>query len=830
MGKFYFSIIFSTFLILTVKAQNSVARQWNEVQLAAIRQDLARPPVQARNLFHVSVAMYDAWSIYKPTTSTYLLGKTINNVLYSFTNNPPLISNDTLASQKMAISYAAYRVLRSRYTNSPNATSAIRRFDSLMILLNYDTAIRSIDYINGTPAELGNYIALQVLLMSNNDGANQIGNYANKYYSPSNNYLYTATMGSSNMTDPNKWQPLNIVTAFDQSGNPVSSNQTAICHEWGNVLPFALDTTIATIRIKNGNNYRVFLDPGGPSILDTVLGSDTLSLHYKWAYEMVAVWSSMLDPGDATMIDISPAAKGNLTTFPLSKNSQYSYYNYFAGGDNSPGHSLNPATNLPYTPQIVKRGDYTRVLSQYWADGPQSETPPGHWYVILNNVSDHPLFVKKFKGNGPILSNLEWDIKSYFTLGGAIHDAAIASWALKGWYDSPRPISVIRKMAEYGQSTNSSLPHYHPAGLPLINGYIELITATDSLAIVDPTNINKIKIKAWRGNSFINYPEFEYAGVGWILAENWLPYQSKTFVTPPFAGYVSGHSTYSRAGAEIMTALTGSAFFPGGMYETTITPASNFLKLEMGPSATIKLQWATYVDASNEASLSRIWGGIHPPTDDAPGRQIGKQIANSSFAKAENYFNNLALPVHLISFTGTEKDCAIDINWTGTTETNIKRYEIWRSTDGNIFTTKIAEVAAINIYDLSNYSVKDINPNKTNFYILVEVDYAGKKHTLGYLYKTLSNCNNLFVNGINVFPNPVTSFVKVNIRTSINYNNASLKIVDVYGKPVLQKQVILTKGTNAMQIDFTNFTSGTYAIIVSNNNEIIATSKVIKVQ
>ena len=49
----------------------------------------------------------------------------------------------------------------------------------------------------------------------------------------------------------------------------------------------------------------------------------------------------------------------------------------------------------------------------------------------------------------------------------------------------------------------------------------------------------------------------------WILAENWMPYQLISFVTPPFAGYVSGHSTYSRSAAEVLTLLTGTPYFPG---------------------------------------------------------------------------------------------------------------------------------------------------------------------------------------------------------------------------------------------------------------------------
>lgn len=50
----------------------SVARRWMEVLLQAIRDDLARPPVHARNLFHLSAAMYDAWAAYDRAARPYL--------------------------------------------------------------------------------------------------------------------------------------------------------------------------------------------------------------------------------------------------------------------------------------------------------------------------------------------------------------------------------------------------------------------------------------------------------------------------------------------------------------------------------------------------------------------------------------------------------------------------------------------------------------------------------------------------------------------------------------------------------------------------------------
>ena len=136
----------------------------------------------------------------------------------------------------------------------------------------------------------------------------------------------------------------------------------------------------------------------------------------------------------------------------------------------------------------------------------------------------------------------------------------------------------------------------------------------------------------WRGPGFVRDPDTDLAGVGWILLENWWPYQRANFVTPPFAGYASGHSTFSRAAATALEALTGDAFFPGGLASFT-APADDFLVFERGPSVDVTLQWATYRDAANESGLSRIWGGIHPPADDVPGRAMGEQVGQRAWRR-----------------------------------------------------------------------------------------------------------------------------------------------------------------------------------------------------
>jgi hypothetical protein len=167
-----------------------------------------------------------------------------------------------------------------------------------------------------------------------------------------------------------------------------------------------------------------------------------------------------------------------------------------------------------------------------------------------------------------------------------------------------------------------------------------LVETGDPLAGPNNEHVGKIKLYCWRGPSYVITPATDHAGVGWILGENWFPYQRPSFVTPPFAGYISGHSTYSSGAAEVLALLTGDEFFPGGLGEFH-APKNEFLVFEEGPSKDITLQWARYKDASDQCSLSRIWGGIHPPADDIPGRHIGKLIGQEAFDFALGYFNGI---------------------------------------------------------------------------------------------------------------------------------------------------------------------------------------------
>lgn len=625
--------------IQSQEAETDIAYEWIEAQLKGIRVDFARPPIHARNLMHVSLAMYDAWAAYDEVAETMLLGKTLGGYTAEFSGIPENILPflDIPSARREAVSFAAYRVLTHRYSSSPGVVPTQARLDSLLTAHGYDPSLTSTNYTFGSPAALGNYIAEQVIAFGLQDGSNEIFDYTNLYYEPLNDQLVVTDPGNPTISDPNRWQPLAIEGFVDQSGQVLDSSPPFQSPEWGWVVPFALTPDQMTMHERDGELWPTWLDPGPP----VYIGGDQpaeLDSMYKHHFAMVSIWQSHNDPDDGVMIDASPNQVGGVQSLPETLLDYGDFYDYFNGGDNGVGHPVNPSTGLPYEEQWVPMGDYARILAEFWADGPDSETPPGHWFSILNEVMIHPEFTYDWMGEGNEIDPLEYEVKAYLMLGGAVHDAAIAAWSVKGYYDYLRPISAIRYMADQGQSTDPTLPSYSPNGIPLFPGYIELVDDTDSLAGDLGENIGKIKVYSWKGPDYIGDEETEYAGVGWILAENWWPYQRPSFVTPPFAGYVSGHSTFSRAAAEVMTAITGDEYFPGGM-GVFHCPQNEFLVFEDGPSVDVDLQWATYYDASDQCSLSRIFGGIHPVTDDIPGRKMGIVCGTQAVAHAQSYYD-----------------------------------------------------------------------------------------------------------------------------------------------------------------------------------------------
>jgi hypothetical protein len=217
--------------------------------------------------------------------------------------------------------------------------------------------------------------------------------------------------------------------------------------------------------------------------------------------------------------------------------------------------------------------DRRKMIAEYWSDGPSSELPPGHWNLFAQVVSRRDRH------------GFDEDVKLFFALNNALLDASIAVWECKRAFDYARPITAIRFLF---------------AGL---------------------------KVRAWGG---------PHRGTRIIDGADWLPYQQGTFLTPPFPEYVSGHSTFSAASAEILARFTRSDRFWHGV---VLDAGSSRIEPGLTPARPIVLFWPTFSDAAAEAGLSRRYGGIHFPDGDLAGRQLGRKIGAIVWAHAERLFD-----------------------------------------------------------------------------------------------------------------------------------------------------------------------------------------------
>jgi len=449
---------------------DTIAVEWDNAALQAIRASHPGPPQVARMLAMTHTCMYDAWAAYDPVASGTRLGAKLRRPAVEATS----------ANKRKAISYAAYRCLADLF---PRQLSFL---DKEMSRLGYDPGDNSKD--PATPAGIGNTAAAEVIKACHRDGSNQLGDLEP---GPYEDYTaYAPVNGPNRVNDPDHWQPLLVIDHGDMMV------QRYVAPFWGRVHPFAL---------ASGDQFR----PSPP-------------------------YSEEQDPEQFVrqaqeLIDIS----AHLT-------------------------------------------ERQKVIAAYWADGPSSETPPGHWCLMAQFVSarDH--------------HDVDADVKMFFALANALFDASIAAWDAKRAYDSVRPVTAI---------------HYLFAGK---------------------------KIHAWGG---VGKGTEEMDGTAWR------PYQETGVVTPPFPEYVSGHSTFSTAAAEVLKRFTGSDVFGGS---AIIKAGSSKIEPGLVPAHDLTLSWGTFTEAAEEAGMSRRFGGIHFKHGDMMGRQLGRQVGAQAYARALNYFHGLA--------------------------------------------------------------------------------------------------------------------------------------------------------------------------------------------
>ena len=230
--------------------------------------------------------------------------------------------------------------------------------------------------------------------------------------------------------------------------------------------------------------------------------------------------------------------------------------------------------------------DEQKMVAEFWEDGGGTSFPPGTWMTFGQ-------FVSAREDN-----TLDEDAQLFFALGNAVFDAGIATWEAKRFYDYVRPVRAIRDLGELGLIGEFDESR---------NGYV---------------------IDAWAGPGL---------GTQTILATDFLTYQTPgSDPSPPFAEYTSGHSAFSASAAEILKLFTGSDQFGASV---TFESGSSRFEPDVTPEDPVTLEWETFSEASDEAGISRIYGGIHFENGDINGRTLGRQVGAAVFDQAQFFIN-----------------------------------------------------------------------------------------------------------------------------------------------------------------------------------------------
>jgi Na+-translocating ferredoxin:NAD+ oxidoreductase RnfD subunit len=206
----------------------SIATVWQETAVATLRSGAASEPVQARDLYELSNAMWKAFS------------------------DAPKNSSDRNA----AISYAAFRVLLWDASFNSNLSRTFSLLTRAMRGLCYSPEFTSTR--GASPAALGNRIAAATIVAGRHDGSNESLRYADPTFTSRNQPLIVQSNVSTE-EDSTFWAPLALGTIQPHSLTPIPAKvQSFVGAEWGHVRSFALRSSRRGLPI----------DPGAPPLGD----------------------------------------------------------------------------------------------------------------------------------------------------------------------------------------------------------------------------------------------------------------------------------------------------------------------------------------------------------------------------------------------------------------------------------------------------------------------------------------------------------------------------------------------------------------------------------
>jgi PAP2 superfamily len=132
--------------------------------------------------------------------------------------------------------------------------------------------------------------------------------------------------------------------------------------------------------------------------------------------------------------------------------------------------------------------------------------------------------------------------------------------------------------------------------------------------------LNDAFINCWKCKFKYNN-ERPYTMIRRTIDATWKP----LFTTPPFPGFPSGHSTQSSAVSDVLTDFFGQNF--------AFTDNSHEGRKDVTTGIVLKSRdFKSFAAFSQEAAVSRLYGGIHPRQDNETGIAEGKKVAKNVLA------------------------------------------------------------------------------------------------------------------------------------------------------------------------------------------------------
>ncbi|MEP6747997.1 MAG: DUF1501 domain-containing protein [Bacteroidota bacterium] len=186
-------------------------------------------------------------------------------------------------------------------------------------------------------------------------------------------------------------------------------------------------------------------------------------------------------------------------------------------------------------------------------------------------------------------------------------------------------------------------------------------------------------------------------------------------------------------------------------------------------------------------------------------------------------FNQAALPVTLLSFTGNWKNAEVTLQWTVDQEINIDSYEVQRSTDGVSFSKK-GTVASLNVTSKHDYIYYDTSLQQSYYYYRIKViDKSGAiKYSEVLLLKDTQAVNGVRVK---IVPNPIDNWFTTSFQDKVS-GNITVRMLDLSGKEVWKGEQVANDVYNLTFTIDKQVMSGVYIIQV-RNKDYEASSKVL---